>query len=117
MHACAGQAVVRFASNKLTRQESAVKFFLCRTAFEAEVKQYTDAGNPLRQFLPLCYDVMHADDARCVEKTSHNAWICLFGCLAPALCTTFRLVHSEEGYVGRGGRTSDEHFFHIFPRN
>lgn len=48
----AGQAVVQFAKHTASDQEFAMKFFLSKSAFEAECKQYTDRSTPLWKFLP-----------------------------------------------------------------
>lgn len=66
----AGQAVVQFATNKQTKQEVAIKFFLFKSAFDEEVLQYGDADSPLREFLPPCFG-MHANaDGRCAPSST-----------------------------------------------
>lgn len=57
--------MVQFATHQHKRQESAVKFFLHDEAFKDEAAQYTDAENPLRQFLPECRDILEPGDYRC----------------------------------------------------
>ena len=61
----AGQAIVQFAVNKMTRQEVALKFFVSDAAFEAETAQYTDASNELVKFLPQCLNIIEHNESRC----------------------------------------------------
>lgn len=49
MHA--GQAIVQMAHSRATREEYAIKFYICRDSFDLEKALYT-GDNPLGHFLP-----------------------------------------------------------------
>lgn len=69
----AGQAVVRMATYKYSRQESALKFFLCVDTFQREARQYTDGSSALSQFLPSCCHILANDDGRCCSRSRRVA--------------------------------------------
>lgn len=56
---------MQFATNKRLKQQLAVKFFVHKSAFEEEKKQYEDDNNPLRAFLPKCRGIFENADGRC----------------------------------------------------
>ena len=58
------------ATDRHSRQESALKFFLSVATFQQEAQQYTDSDNPLRKFLPHCRDIIPNHDARCSSALS-----------------------------------------------
>ena len=60
----AGQAVVQFATNKRSKEDCAIKFYLSMDAYREELQQYADAESPLREFLPRCLGTHDNTDGR-----------------------------------------------------
>lgn len=69
MDACAGQAIVQFATELPTETDYAIKFFASQEAFADEAALYRDDGNnPLAGMLPVVRDIIDNLDGRFTDS-------------------------------------------------
>ena len=73
----AGQAVVQFATDRLSKEEFAVKFFIHRAAFEHEAAQYQSPDSPFKQFLPHSRSIVSNEDGAFVDATGNAMPPCI----------------------------------------